>query len=283
MKFEAIQYARVSEEYLTALGLRLMKGRNFTADDRTGTQPVAIITESLARRLWPDRDALGQLLIRRRDTEVTRLLVVGVVADMKIGGARSPATPFVLLPLQQSLPAFNLTVIAHSSLGEAATLDAVKQAVWGTDAGLPVISGGSLKDRIDATAAIESFQTRVLAALGGLALVITLMGISGLVLRIVTAREVEFSVRQALGATQIEIARMLVVEQLRLILAGVVAGTLLAWVLAQTVRLPLFGVTANSPLPYLLTIAAMGLLSLASLAWPVLRAARTKPSRMLRA
>jgi hypothetical protein len=260
-----------------------MKGRNFTADDRADTPPVAIVTESLARRLWPDRDAPGQVLIRRRNAEDVRLLVVGVIADMKIGGARTPATPFVLFPILQAPPALNLTVVVHSALGEAATVAAIKQAVWAADAGLPVVSSGSLKDRIDATAAIEGFQTRVLATLGGLALVITLMGISGLVLRIVTAREVEFSVRQALGATQGEIARMVVAEQLRLILAGVVAGTLLAWGVAQSVQLPLFGVTASSPLPYLLTVAAMALLSLASLAWPVLRAARTKPARMLRA
>ncbi|MBA4137989.1 MAG: hypothetical protein C0518_11785 [Opitutus sp.] len=283
MKLEAMQYARVSEEYLATLGLRLMKGRNFTADDRTGTQLVAIVSESLARRLWPDRDALGQLLIRRRDTEETRMLVVGVVADLKVGGARTPATPFVLIPIQQTLPAFNLTVVAHSSLGEAATVETIKQAVWASDAGLPIISSGSLKDRIDATAAIEGFQTRVLATLGGLALLITLMGISGLVLRVVTAREVEFSVRQALGATPLEIARMLVLEQLRLILAGVVAGTLFAWAIAQAVDLPLFGITASSPLPYALTIVAMAALSLVSLAWPVIRAARTAPARMLRA
>lgn len=282
VKFDATQYARVTEDYLPAMGLRLLRGRNFTADDRAGTQAVAIISETLARRLWPDGDALGEVLVRRRDTEFTRLTVVGVVADLKVGGARSAALPFVLIPITQTLPAFNLTVVAHSSVGEGPTIEAIKQAVRASDPGLPVINSGSLADRIDATAAIESFQTRVLAALGVLALLITLMGISGLVLRVVTAREVEFSVRQALGATPGGIARMLLVEQLRLILAGVVAGTLGAWLLARSVELPLFGLTADSPLPYLLTIGALGLLSLVSLAWPVLRAARTAPSRMLR-
>jgi predicted permease len=282
-KFDATQYARVTEDYLPTLGLRLLKGRNFTADDRAGAQLVAIVSESLARRLWPDRDPIGELLIRRRDTEQTRMVVVGVVADLKIGGARSPVTPFVLIPITQTLPAFNLTLVAHSALGEAATLEAFKQAVWASDRGLPLISGGSLEDRIDATAAIESFQTRVLATFGLLAIGITLMGISGLVLRVVTAREVEFSVRQALGATRGSIVRLVLVEQMRLILTGVIAGTLAAWLIAQQVELPLFGLTAHTPLPYLLTIGALALFSLLGLAWPLVRAARVAPSRMLRA
>lgn len=282
-KFEAVPYTRVTENYLPTLGLRLLAGRNFSSADHANAPPVVIVTESLARRLWPDRAAVGQVLLRRRDRVETPLLVIGVVADLKIGGARSVSAPFVLLPILQAFPAQNMTLVAHSALGEAATIEALKQAMWRSDPTLPVISSGSLSDRIDATAAIEGFQTRVLAALGSLAIVITLMGISGLVLRVVTAREVEFSVRQALGATRLEIARMLLLEQLRLILGGIGAGIGLAWGIAQTVQLPLFGVSGSSPLPYLLTLGALVTLSLVSLAWPLFRAARVEPARMLRA
>jgi predicted permease len=282
-KFEGIPYTRVSEQYMDALGLRLLAGRFFTSADHISSQPVAIVTESLAKRLWPGRDAVGELLLRRRDSVETKLLVVGVIADIKIGGARATVAPFVFFPITQAFPAQAMTVVVHSGLGEAATIEAIKQAMWRSDPTLPVVSSGSLADRIDATAAIEGFQTRVLAALGGLAILITLMGVSGLVLRVVTAREVEFSVRQALGATPWTIARMLLAEQLRLIVIGVTAGLGLAWAIAKSVQLPLFGVTADSPAPYVLAFAAMAAFSLVSLVWPIVRAARVKPAQMLRA
>ncbi|HYC73194.1 MAG TPA: ABC transporter permease [Opitutaceae bacterium] len=282
-KFEGIPYTRVSEQYQEAMGLRLLAGRFFTSADHVSAQPVAIVTESLAKRLWPGRSAVGETLLRRRDSVESKLLIIGVIADIKIGGARATAAPFVLFPITQAFPAQAMTVIAHSSLGEAESVEAIKRAMWRSDPTLPVVSAGSLADRIDATAAIESFQTRVLAALGALAVLITLMGISGLVLRVVTAREVEFSVRQALGATPLAIVRLLLLEQLRLVLVGILAGLALTWAIARLVDLPLFGITANSPLPYALTFGTMVFLALVSLAWPVIRAARVKPAQMLRA
>jgi len=283
VKFAAQPYARVSEDFLPALGLRLLRGRGFTADDGAGKPLVVIVSESLARRYWPDREAVGETLIRRRGGVETKLQVVGVVADVKIGGSRSATGPIILQPFWQVPPSTALTVIAHASLGEAAAVEAVKKTAWALDPLLPVTTSGSLSERIDAAAAIEGFQTRVLGALGGFAVLITLMGISGLVLRIVTARETEFSVRQALGATPGQVGWMVLAEQLRLVGGGALLGVGGAWLLLSALPLPLFGLTPQSPAPYLLALALLFACALLSLLWPVWRAARTAPARMLRA
>jgi len=283
INYAAFPYARVTEGFIGTMGLRLQRGRDFSADDTAGKPLVVIVSESIARRFWPGREAVGETLVRRRGGVETRLQVVGVVADVKIGGSRAATGPIVLQPMPQVPPSTALTVIAHTALGEAAAVEAVKRAVWAADPLLPVTNSGSLADRIDATAAVEGFQTRVLGALGGFAVLITLMGVSGLVLRIVTARETEFAVRQALGATPAAVGRMVLLEQLQLVAGGALAGAGISWLALRAVPLPLFGLTADSPAPYLLALGLLFACALASLAWPVWRAARTAPARMLRA
>jgi len=283
MKFELHLYSRISETFTATGGLRLISGRNFTVDDRGDTPPVALVSQSAARHFWPGAAATGQTLVRRRGNNLSPpIQVVGVVSDAVVGGPRNGVRPVVYLPVTQSTPASALTVLVESPLGAAEVVAEIKSVVADLDPALAVAQVSPLRERYDNTVSVERFQTRLLAAMGAVCLLITALGVYGLIERQSKAREVEFAVRTALGAGMGEHVRLHLREQGLLVLSAVGPGLLVASFVAHRVDLGLFAITARHPLPYGAAALLVAGLVLLSLIGPLRRILRAPVAQLLR-
>ena len=170
----------------------------------------------------------------------------------------------------------------NSPLAASRAIELTKLAVRQIDPLLPASSADTLAERLSATIALERFQGQLLAGLSLFGVAITLLGLAGLISRVVAARASEFAVRKALGATPWQIARLLVRRQGGLILTGILGGAFAAWLIASRLTLPLYGVSVNSPAPYLIAMTVLVVLASLGLVPPLLKAARTDPVTMLR-
>jgi predicted permease len=282
-QFELHFFSRITETFLETAGHRLLRGRNLTRDDRADTMAVALVNDSFARRFWPGLDPVGQTVVRRRGAVISApILVVGVISDAVVSGPRNAARPIIYLPVVQSTPNNALTVLAESPLAASEAIARVKAAVSAVDPALAVAYAAPMSERYENTVSVERFQAHLLAAMGVICLLITALGIYGMVERHVTAREVETVVRAALGAGPGEIVWLHAREQGLLVLSALLPGLIAAAAIAIKADLRLFGVTPLHPLPYL---AAAGLvlgIVVLSMIWPLTRALRTPLAEVLR-
>lgn len=276
-------YSRIDETHFATLGIPLLRGRNFTVRDTLSAPPVAIVNEAFARKYWPGADPVGQRLLRRRAGEIETLEVVGVVANVVVSAMRGGLRPVVYIPVGQTAGSGFLTAVIESDLPPARVIQRAGESVWKIDPLLPLTNTGPLGQLIERQLGLDRFQSHLLAGLGVLGLLISLIGLFGLISRIITARETELAVRTALGATPGDLMRMLLWQLGRLVLTGTAAGLFAAWVLTRRIDLHLFGVSAANPLPYLAVAGLVLLLSLLSLIGPFRRASRADPARTLRA
>jgi len=275
-------YFRVTETFLDAMGMRLMRGRNVTARDIGSSPRVVLVSEAMARKYWPGKDAVGERLWRRRAGQIEVSQVVGIVSDSIVGPPQTGVQPLVFLPLEQNIVNNRVSVLIRSDLSPGAALKQARAVLWSLDPNLTPVNEGTLLARLESSMAVERFQSRLALGLGAFGLGISLLGLAGMVIRTLAGRETEFAVRCALGATPGELTRMLLWQQSRMIAIGAVFGLLLVWVAARWSRLEPFGVSLADPWPYAGAAGLLLALALPCLAWPVLSAARANPAKILR-
>jgi putative ABC transport system permease protein len=279
----------VSPGYFETLGIRLIRGRTFTDQDREGTQPVAVIDENLARKYWPNEDVLGKHI--RNGTRAPWRTIVGVVAPVRhsqvVGeeassegteGAGKGVYYFSLY--QTEAPATFL--IARTSGNVAALQSAIREAVHAVDVGQPVSDLKSMDERIALSIGPRRSAVTLLTVFAVMALALAAIGLFGLVRYNVAQRTQEIGVRMALGASRGDVLRMVLGEGLRLALVGVAGGLVFAFAMTRVLSSLLYGVSATDPLTFvgmalLLTFVAL----LASWA-PAHRATRVDPLVALR-
>ncbi|HWA27372.1 MAG TPA: ADOP family duplicated permease [Lacunisphaera sp.] len=274
----------VSPGYFATTGLTVRAGREFDVRDQPGSEPVAVITESLAHQLWPGETALGrQLRPHQPDAKAAEswLTVVGIVADMPADGPDFRAG--IHVPVSQHTPTDAVVVVAADvpPLTLAKPLRAVVSAL---DEDVPV-------DRVFTLAGRIEDDLKLLQTLGGLALAFGLgalllaaVGIYGVTLFAVQRRTREFGVRLALGAQPGQVMRLVMRGGLTQCVAGIVAGGAAGWALSR----PLESILANiqapvSGLVYLTVAGAIVVVVLLALWWPARQAARSDPMSALRA
>jgi putative ABC transport system permease protein len=265
---------------LSLLGVRLHRGREFTAQDRAGAPPVVIVNRSLARLLWPDRDPIGQRIgLGPGDTESRE--VVGLAGDVR-SALDAPAGPQIYAPYAQ-VPWPFLTLVVRSGLGQAALESSLKREVSAIDPDLPVGAPRKLDDVLAGTVARRRFAALVLTTFAGAALLLALGGISGTLAYVVAQRTRELGIRAALGATRGNVLGLVLGQGLRLAAAGVAFGAALAAAFSRVLASQLFGIGATDPVTYAgigLVLLAMG--AAASLV-PAWNATRVDPMQTLRA
>jgi predicted permease len=279
-------YALVSEGYLETLGIPVRRGRAFAAADRDGAPHVALVSESLARRLWPGRSPIGARV--RQDWSGTSdqdappwSTVVGVVGDVRESALAEPV-PTVYLPARQwRAPGVELVVRTD---GDAMALVApIRRELRALDPSLPLIHPRTMR-----TVAREGLVTQRLpmlftTAFALLALLLAALGVYGVTSYAVTSRTREFGIRSALGARRASVLGLVLRQGLATALAGVAAGLLLAAAAARVLTSLLVGVTPHDPWTFV--AAPLGLLVVCALAslLPARRATRVPPQEALRA
>jgi putative ABC transport system permease protein len=266
----------VSPEYFETMGLRLIKGRGFTASDADGQLPVVIINQSLAK-MFGEVDPIG-----RRINLGDWVTVVGVVSDARRQSLEAAPKPNVYLPYQQFTLSF-MSVVVQTDGAPAAVGSAVKAAVRELDPDLPVETVRTIEQIIELSTGQPRFRTFVIAAFAALALLLAAIGIYGLVSFSVSQRTAEMGVRLALGASPRQVGALVLRQGLALAVLGVVIGLATAAVGGRLLASLLYETSATEPAVF--AGLALLLLTIAALACyvPARRAMRVDPMRALRA
>jgi hypothetical protein len=274
----------ITPQFFSTLRIPLRLGRDLGETDTRDRPLVAVVSESFARRHWPDADPIG----RTFETRGQRRTVVGVVGDIKVRGLERSSEPQLYVPADQApnpIGALYLPkdLIVRVSRRDPGLVEAIRAIVWRVDPQQPVSNVRMLADVVGDQTETRRAQLRVLVALAVLALLITAAGIHGLLGFTVAQRDREIGVRLALGANRGSVARMIVSEGVRIALIGVSSGTLVAYLSARGMSTLLFGVPPDD----LVTISLVALIcfvtTIAAAARPALRAAGIEPMSALRA
>jgi putative ABC transport system permease protein len=266
---ERVRFRRdeVSEGLFRTLGTPLLKGRNFSATDTAEAPPVAIINEAMARRLWPGLDPIGRRFrLGSPDSNRPWFTVVGIAGDMRRQSLEMEPLPQMFEPLAQN-PSRLMTVLVRTSAEDPLRMArAVQSAVQTVDKNVPVYAVTTLEDCLDTQIRPRRLQTSLLIGFAGLALLMAVIGIYGLMQYTVSMRTREIGIRLALGAPAGGILRMVISEGLKLSLAGVAVGLVGAWWLGRVVAGLLFRVAPADPVTFavvpafLIAVAALACL-----------------------
>jgi predicted permease len=275
----------VSPEYLPAIGLPLVTGRNFTPADRAGAPRVAIVNDHLARAVWPGRNAVGQMLENGdfrpgREQTIERIMVVGVARDAKYRWLGEAPRHFIYVPVAQ-VPMGQIHVLLRHD--RAPDLQAgVRRALRDYDANLPLVRLQPLTDYASVSLLPQRLAASIAGSLGTVALLLAAIGLYGVMAYAVASRSREIGIRVALGADAPGVVRLMVGHGLRLVAIGGAVGLVAAVGLAQALSGFLFGVSPLDPAAYISAIGALGLVALVATYVPARRASRIDPLKALR-
>ncbi|HEY2825917.1 MAG TPA: ABC transporter permease [Gemmatimonadales bacterium] len=274
------EYTVASPGLLAALGARLVAGRDFAETDREDTAPVAIINESMARWLWPNRDAIGrQIHLGGVRSTAPWMTVIGVAGNMKRYSLTETARPEMFVPYtQKPYPTFGtMQFVVRTAAAPSVVLAGIRRAVAEVDPAIPVARVRTMDALIADMSARARFTAWAITVFGAAALLLAAFGIYGLVAYTVSQRRQEFGLRSALGATPRAIVTMVLNEGVRLAGLAVGLGVVVAVLAAQGLRSLLFGVSAFDPLTLAATSALVLAATVAACALPALRASAVEP------
>jgi predicted permease len=274
-----VVWKTVTPDYFLAVGARLRRGRAFTSADREGSPPVAVINERLARLLWPDRDPLGMKIGTGLDGNGAPVTIVGIVGDTPQEGIGAEVLPEMYRPLAQParFGVESMSLVVRTDGDPLRLAAAAKQAIREIHPRAPVPAIRPLAVVADAGVSRERTAARALATFGGLALVLSAVGLYGVMARLVGDRTRELGVRLALGAAPRSVRWLVLRRTAALAAAGLAAGMVSSLLLSRQLASLLHGVSPADPL--VLAAAAVVLFGTALLAsyLPARRASRIDP------
>jgi putative ABC transport system permease protein len=286
---QSAEFYPVSSKYFETLEIPVLRGREFTAADSAAGQPVVLVNSTMAKRFWPDEDAIGKQIQLKYFNEPPRQ-IVGIVGDVR-QNARNDIKPQVYLPIAQ-LPVIQqknqsagleLITFVVRSKGDAKQLTAAfRPAVAEVDRTQPVFHVQPLDQYISDQ--MQGFRQYVLmlGVFGGVALILALIGIYGIMAHAVTQRTNEIGVRMALGATSRQVLGVVLRRGMLLISIGLLLGLGGALALTRIISSQLWGVTATDPLTFVLVVAGLGSVALLACYIPARRALKVNPVIALR-
>ncbi|HEU4630630.1 MAG TPA: ABC transporter permease [Gemmatimonadaceae bacterium] len=273
----------VTPQFFDVLGIPILRGRGVEAGDRFGRPLAAVVSESAVREYWPTVDPLGQSFrVRGRD-----YTVVGVARDIRVRGLERSSEPQLYFAAAQAGGLGGLYVPKALVIRATGPLEPLIPAVRGVirqvDPEQPISDIRPLSDVVAGQTADRRAQLRVLGALAAVALLLTGVGIYGLLAFMVTQRAQEIGVRLALGAGPGRVARTIVAEAARLAVLGGIPGVLVAYAAARAMSALLFGIAPADPLTLGGGVLVVVLVTVAGSLAPALRAVRVSPLVAMRA
>jgi predicted permease len=275
---DSIDRRVVTPDYLKVLHIPLVRGRYLTDPDREGSPQVALVNQAAARKYWPSQDAIGQRLTINK----VERTVVGIVGDIRHLGPERPARQEAYVPAAQDdgVPSPMVMKIRGETL---AALPAVKAAIWAVNRDQRITGDTFTLDAyMDRLIAQRRFNMALLALFGILGLVISAIGIYGVMAYVVAQRTMEIGVRMALGATPGHVLSMVLRKAAILTAAGLVVGGAGAWYLSAGVKALLFQVEPNDVRVFVAALVTLAAAGLVASAVPARRAARVDPMIALR-
>jgi predicted permease len=274
-----VQLNNVGLRFFETLGIPLLQGRDFSERDDENAPQVVIINETMARRFWPNQDAIGKRF--KFFGEEFYREVVGVARDTKYNDLTEANTPFIYAPLLQNYS--NAGALHVRTTGDATQITAaVRGVAKELAANVSLLDVQTLGDRIDQSLDGPRAQTRLLAFFGLLALLLSSIGIYGVMAYSIAQRTREIGIRMALGARTQNVLSMVIRQGMTLVGIGVALGLIAAFAVTRLIGSLLFGVGAADPVTFV--IASLLLVSVAALAGylPARRATKVDPLIALR-
>jgi len=278
----------VTPGFFDAMRIPLVRGRVLTSADTSDAAPAVVVDEEFAKRLWPDREPIGQRISNGAvpNSNPPVLLwrtVVGIVGHVKNNALDQVGREQIYVPLAQTpFPIRNMYLSVRASGDPAAITSAIQRTVRTLDPSLPVYEVKTMDAWLDTTVSPRRFNVMLLLAFGALALTLAAVGTYGVIAYSVSQRTKEIGIRMALGASRRDVLRMVVGGGLRLAVAGVLIGVALSLAAGRLISTLLFGVRPSDPLTFT-AVAATLLATAVFAAWiPARRATRVDPMVALR-
>ncbi|HEX8775381.1 MAG TPA: ABC transporter permease [Pyrinomonadaceae bacterium] len=272
-------YTMVSADYFRVMSIPLMKGRALTERDTKESPGVVVINETMARHYWPGEDAIGKRLTM--GFEKTPREVVGVVGDVRQNSLDVETPLAVYLPYQQ-FPYPGMTLVVRTVSDPASMAAAVRREVQAIDASLPVSNVRSMDEVVATSVSQRRFNMTLLGIFASVALLLSAVGIYGVMSYSVTQRTHEIGIRIALGAGSRDILRLVVGQGMLLTLIGVALGLAASLVLTRLMASLIYGVSATDPLTFAGVSLALALVALLACLIPARRATKVDPMEALR-
>ena len=277
-----LRYA--SPDYFRALGIPIKAGRSFTDQDNETAVPVAVISEAMKRRYWPNEDPLGKRI--RVGTppgapEAPWLTIVGVAGDVR-HSALSAQPLSELYQMYAQSPLHGMTFVVRTSADPLSFVGTVKNEVAQIDRDQPFYNIRTLEKVVSDSAALSRFAMVLLAVFAGVALVLAAVGVYGAMSYSVNQRTHEIGIRMALGASPPKILKLVVEQGMKLVLIGELIGLIAAFALTRVLTGFLFGVNSADPVTFAAVMLLLFGVALAACYFPARRATRVDPLNALR-
>jgi putative ABC transport system permease protein len=283
----------VAGRYFEAIGIPLKRGRYFGLEDAIQSEPVAIVNETMARRVWGTADAVGQRIAWGNAAQHTSWMrIVGVVGDVKQGPLNTETVPQIYTPWVQGsdfLMAENvvgvlrsLRVALRGEVEPTALIETVRARIRAIDPALPVSSVQTMSEIVSRSAAVPRFNALLVSLFALLALGLAAIGIGGMLAMSVSRRLPELGVRMALGAPRRTLVAMVIRQGMILAAGGLAVGLPSAWLLSRVLSSLLFEISPRDPVTFAAVAGVLGLVALAGCAMPAWRVTRVDPLTVLR-
>jgi putative ABC transport system permease protein len=272
----------VTPAYFETMGIPVLKGRSFTAQDRDNTPHVIIVNEALASRYWPNQDVMGKRLGFAEDpSKQSWREIVGVVGNVKHQGLEAEAKPEVYFPYQQ-LPKNFMSVVVRTSSDPMSMIPAIRSQISIIDKDQPVFDIMTMDQRLAKSVASNRFVMLLLGTFSVLALGLAAVGLYGAMSYLVTQRTQEIGLRMALGASRMDVFKLVVGKGMRLALIGIGIGLVASLALTRVMRSVLFEVTPTDALTFVIVSVVLLTVTLLACYIPARRATNVDPLTSLR-
>ena len=273
----------VTPEYFTTLGISLLSGRNFNKADNYNSPVVAVINKTMASRLWATEDSVGKRFkFGSIDSQLPWVTVIGIASDIRQSDISLEPEPHIYTSYFQD-PTPNVFLILKANSGIHVAIDAIQNAILDVDKKQPIANVNTMKQILGRSLARYQFNATLSGILAAIATILALSGVYGVIAYNVAQQTREIGIRIALGATPVDIIKMIAKRQLTIILIGVGIGAICSYAAIQLITSQLYDVSTTEFSTFIITSLMMFCGGVLAALFPIYRAVKMDPAKVIQA